>query len=134
MNFHFKKFTICLQFQNSARPNRSRAAAIGFGSLAAISFRILSLLDFLSSNKIFPCGHLSGYRACAKGKPLRLPYYMHQVKTFVKPWLARPSRHPQYYIISNRARPQRIPHYAFVYWSIDALSHYSVCYWSKAIT
>lgn len=134
MNFHFKKFTICLQIPNSARPSRSRAAIIGFGSLAAINFHILSLLDFLSSNKIFPYGHLSGYRACAKGKPLRLPYYMHQVKTFVKPWLAHVLSHTLYHLSANSAASVVISCDALVNTNRHILSYDSVCYWSKAIT
>lgn len=134
MNFHFKKFTICLQIPNSARPSRSRAATIGFGSLAAISFRMFSLLDFLSSNNSSRRGHLARHRACAKGKPLRLPCYMHQVKTFIKPWLAHTLSHTLYHLSANSAASMLIPCNALVNTNRHILGNYTVCYWTETIT
>ena len=133
MNFHFKKFTICLQIPNSARPSRSRAATIGFGSLAAISFRMFSLLDFQSSNNSSRRGHLARHRACAKGKPLRLPYYMHQVKTFVKSWLTHTLSHTLYHLSANSAASVVISCDALVNTNHHILGNNGICYWSKAI-
>lgn len=134
MNFQLSKFTKCLHFPNSARPSRSRAAAIGFGSLAAINFRMFSLLDFLSSNNSSRRGHLARHRACAKGKPLRLPYYMYQVKAFVKPWFAHTLCHTLYYLSANCAISVVISCDTLVHTNRHIFGYDGICYWSKAIT